>query len=127
MKIQAAITACERAGVQSGYSMDLFTTETTKRLSLEEHDSSAIVLHMEHNDHGLILKRIFDLAGAIFGLILLTPLLILVAIVVKLTSRGPVIFRQERYGLNKRTLAMYKFRSMVSDAELSTKSARAPQ
>jgi exopolysaccharide biosynthesis polyprenyl glycosylphosphotransferase len=117
-EIQTTITACERAGVQSAYSMDLFTTEVTKRLSLEEHDASAVVLHMVHNDHGIILKRIFDVAGATFGLILLSPLLILAAIAVKLTSRGQVIFRQERYGLNKRTFVMYKFRSMVADAEL---------
>jgi len=117
-EIQRAITACERAGVQSGYSMDIFDTRITKRRSLEEHDPSGVVLHMVHNDHGIVLKRMFDVLGAICGLVILAPLLVLIAIAVKLTSRGPIVFAQMRYGLNKRTFKMYKFRSMVADAEL---------
>ena len=117
-EMQTAISACERAGIQSCYSMDLFETPITKRRSLEEHDPSGVVLHMVHNDHGVVLKRMFDILGATVGLILLAPLLIAIAILVKLTSPGPIIFAQARYGLNKRTFKMYKFRSMVADAEI---------
>lgn len=117
-EMQKTINACERAGVRSVHSMDMFDIRITKRRSLEEHDPSAVVLHMVHDDHGIVLKRIFDIAAAIFGLAVLSPLLVLVAIAIKLTSPGPVIFKQTRYGLNKRTFAMYKFRSMVVDAEL---------
>jgi exopolysaccharide biosynthesis polyprenyl glycosylphosphotransferase len=64
-----------------------------------------------------IAKRVFDLAIAIPLIILLSPLMLLVAILIKLDSRGPVIFRQERVGENCELFPMYKFRSMVVDAE----------
>jgi len=62
-------------------------------------------------------KRVFDLAIAIPLTMLLSPLLLLVATLIKLDSRGPVIFRQDRVGENCKLFAMYKFRSMVEDAE----------
>jgi exopolysaccharide biosynthesis polyprenyl glycosylphosphotransferase len=117
-EIQMAINACERAGIQSGYSMDIFDTRVTKRRSLEKHDPSGVVLHMVHNDHGVVLKRMVDVVVSILSMVALAPLLIFLAILVKLTSPGPIIFAQIRYGLNKRTFKMYKFRSMVADAEL---------
>lgn len=58
-----------------------------------------------------------DLSVAAIMLVVLSPLLLLVAVLVKLTSRGPVFFSQERVGMNKRRFKMYKFRSMVMDAE----------
>jgi exopolysaccharide biosynthesis polyprenyl glycosylphosphotransferase len=65
--------------------------------------------------HGI--KRCIDLLGALFGLILLKPLFLVVAILIKATSKGPVFFRQERYGLGKRIFRIYKFRTMVENAE----------
>jgi lipopolysaccharide/colanic/teichoic acid biosynthesis glycosyltransferase/GGDEF domain-containing protein len=62
-------------------------------------------------------KRPLDILGAILGIILTAPLMLVVALAVKLTSRGPVLFRQERAGLGGRPFAFYKFRSMVVDAE----------
>ncbi len=115
-EIQKAIAACEHAGIQSGYSMDFFSTKVAKRRSALEHDGS-VVLHMVHNDSRRHLKRALDITGALAGLILLSPVLLAVALAVKLTSKGPVLFRQPRYGLNKRTFSMHKFRSMVLDAE----------
>lgn len=53
-----------------------------------------------------------DLVGAFFGLILISPVLLLVAIMVKATSKGPVIFKQERVGLHNKPFMMYKFRTM---------------
>ncbi|HHV65854.1 MAG TPA: sugar transferase [Peptococcaceae bacterium] len=64
-----------------------------------------------------VLKRIIDVIGASFGLIILSPLFLIVAIIIKLTSEGPVIFTQNRVGLNGRIFKMYKFRSMVANAE----------
>lgn len=65
----------------------------------------------------LMIKRLLDMAGSLVLLILLTPLLALVAVLIKMTSKGPVFFRQERVGLNKRRFWIYKFRTMVPDAE----------
>ena len=62
-------------------------------------------------------KRLIDVAGASLGLLLLTPLFALVAIAIKATSPGPVLFRQKRSGLGGREFVMLKFRSMVADAE----------
>ncbi len=62
-------------------------------------------------------KRFVDLAIATLGLILLSPVFAAIALGVKLTSTGPVFFRQERIGLGGRPFTLYKFRSMVVDAE----------
>lgn len=65
----------------------------------------------------LTVKGIFDRCAAGIGLVFLSPLFILLAAAIKLSSSGPVFFRQERSGLNGRTFGLYKFRSMVTNAE----------
>jgi exopolysaccharide biosynthesis polyprenyl glycosylphosphotransferase len=62
-------------------------------------------------------KRVFDLVGGTFLLIVLSPLFLLIAIAIKIESPGPVFFIQERVGLNKRRFRMLKFRTMSADAE----------
>jgi lipopolysaccharide/colanic/teichoic acid biosynthesis glycosyltransferase len=62
------------------------------------------------------MKRLFDILVALLGLIALLPILFLVAIVIKLSSRGPVLFRQERMGRGFRAFQIYKFRTMTQDA-----------
>lgn len=64
-----------------------------------------------------LVKRIIDVIGAFVGLILFSPILLIVAIFIKLESRGSVFFAQERVGLNGKVFKMYKFRSMIVDAE----------
>ncbi|MGC9291363.1 MAG: sugar transferase [Acidobacteriaceae bacterium] len=64
-------------------------------------------------------KRIFDLACVLPALLLVSPVLLVVALLVKLTSRGPVFFRQERTGLHRRIFTIYKFRTMFHDREES--------
>lgn len=65
----------------------------------------------------LFFKRSFDICVSLLLLIMCLPLFLLVALVIKLNSRGPVFFVQERLGLNKRIFPLYKFRTMVPDAE----------
>jgi len=62
-------------------------------------------------------KRCIDIAGAVSGLIVLGPLMLAIAALIRLTSSGPALFTQERYGFNKRRFRMYKFRTMVTNAE----------
>jgi exopolysaccharide biosynthesis polyprenyl glycosylphosphotransferase len=69
----------------------------------------------------LLIKRIVDSVGSLALLILFSPLFLIVTILVKLTSSGPVIFAQTRVGLNKRQFTMYKFRTMVPGADLIQK------
>src|SRR5918997_2517883 len=63
------------------------------------------------------LKRLLDVTGSLFGLILLSPLLLTVAVLIKLTSPGPVLFRQKRVGADEKVFICYMFRSMYEDAE----------
>ncbi len=69
------------------------------------------------NGSRLLLKRAVDLCGATFALLCAAPLLVLIAVAIKMTSRGPILFGQERYGRNKRIFRMLKFRTMVADAD----------
>lgn len=62
-------------------------------------------------------KRLLDVFGAGFGLVLLSPFLLIIALLIKLSSPGPVLFNQNRVGLNGRLFRFYKFRTMVPDAE----------
>jgi lipopolysaccharide/colanic/teichoic acid biosynthesis glycosyltransferase len=62
-------------------------------------------------------KRSIDIAGALFGLVAFSPVMIMSAIVIKGTSRGPVIFKQRRAGLGGQPFWIYKFRTMTNDAE----------
>jgi exopolysaccharide biosynthesis polyprenyl glycosylphosphotransferase len=70
-------------------------------------------------------KRTFDLAGSLVLLALLSPLMLLFALAVRVTSRGPVLFRQTRVGRDGRHFRVFKFRSMVADAEARKSELRA--
>jgi exopolysaccharide biosynthesis polyprenyl glycosylphosphotransferase len=72
---------------------------------------------VNHHAGCKFLKRALDMGGAAAGLLLLLPVFALVAIAITLTSPGPILFAQERYGLNKRRFRMLKFRTMCQDAE----------
>ena len=67
------------------------------------------------NDWGSIAKWLFDKAVGLTALVLLAPVLLAVALAVKLDSRGPVLFRQKRYGFNNELIEVFKFRSMYTD------------
>lgn len=73
-----------------------------------------------HFGLNVVVKRAMDIALSLAALVVLSPLMILIAIVVKRTSPGPVFYRQERCGLNGRSFQMLKFRSMGVDAEKQT-------
>ncbi|TDC69652.1 sugar transferase [Actinomadura sp. GC306] len=78
------------------------------------------LLHVEHPelDGGRkIFKGLFDRTAALGGLVLLSPLLLVVAVLIKMTSSGPVLFRQARVGRGGREFTVLKFRTMVQDAE----------
>jgi lipopolysaccharide/colanic/teichoic acid biosynthesis glycosyltransferase len=62
-------------------------------------------------------KKIMDFIGAIIGLIILSPIFLLIAILIKIDSRGPAFFRQERVGKDGKIFVIWKFRTMVENAE----------
>jgi lipopolysaccharide/colanic/teichoic acid biosynthesis glycosyltransferase len=64
-----------------------------------------------------LFKRLFDITISMIGLIITSPILLITAVAIKLESPGPIIFKQERLGLNGKVFKIYKFRSMCVDAE----------
>jgi Undecaprenyl-phosphate glucose phosphotransferase len=91
----------------------------TLNASVEDFDGTPVVLVTESPDQGWnsVLKRLFDLIFAGGGLLVLWPFLLAIAAWVKLDSKGPVFFTQDRVGLNGRRFRMLKFRTMVPEAE----------
>ena len=89
-----------------------------RNLHIEEFEGEYVVtLFREQMLLQLLFKRMLDAAISLAVLILLCPLMALVALLIKLTSPGPVLFVQNRVGMNQRQFKLYKFRSMVADAE----------
>lgn len=70
-----------------------------------------------YRNSDLIIKSIIDYSIAAIGAVIMTPLLLLIALTIKISSRGPVFFRQTRSGINGRNFTLYKFRTMVDNAE----------
>jgi exopolysaccharide biosynthesis polyprenyl glycosylphosphotransferase len=114
-QIQATIQVCERLGVKLIYRADVFDTVLAR--PHVEKSSSRVALRVVTEGFPVVIKRAIDLVGATALLIAASPLLIATAIAIKLTSDGPIIFGQERYGLNRRRFRMLKFRTMVHNAE----------
>ena len=113
--IRQSLAACARVGVPVSYSADLFgycsahhgaTLGVAPRVSITATPGPEL----------LAVKRMMDIVGAIIGLVATAPLMLTLAVAIKLTSRGPVFFAQDRYGCAKRLFRMYKFRTMVEDA-----------
>ena len=93
-------------------------TRILKSLHIETFDGNTIVTFFrESHVLQLLVKRFMDIVGSVLILFLLSPLLALVALLVKLDSKGPILFAQERVGMNKRSFKLLKFRSMVVNAE----------
>jgi len=109
---------CHEEGVCSRIAIDFFP-QVNGYVDLEQIGDTPLLTFSgaPANEVLLLAKRAIDIVLALTGIILLSPLFLIAAVLIKLTSRGPVIFRQVRCGLNGRTFTFYKFRSMVQDAE----------
>ncbi len=101
---------------------DLQDASLFKSLHLEEFEGEHVVtLFREQMLLQLLAKRLVDTTISFIALIVLAPLMLVVAILIKVTSPGPVFFAQDRVGMNQRRFRIYKFRSMVVDAEARKK------
>lgn len=113
-KYPAIISACEKAGVRTLIIPDYYDFLPARPVF----DNFAGMPMINVRDIPLDLavnrlaKRLFDIAFSLAAIALTLPIMLVVAVAIKLTSPGPVVFRQERVGLNRRTFLMYKFRSM---------------
>ena len=109
---------CELHGILMRFNSDIFGLKSS-RWRAEEFDGDYFIATYAGTGEGwpLFMKRSLDIAISIVLLLLMSPVLIAAAIAIKLTSPGPIFFRQERIGLNKRRIFVYKFRTMVPNAE----------
>jgi exopolysaccharide biosynthesis polyprenyl glycosylphosphotransferase len=111
-----------RLAQELGIVVRLFPNKTDSQLLSRVHierfeGDHVITLFREQMLMQLLLKRIMDIVLSLVGLIVLSPLLVAVALVIRMSSPGPVLFAQERVGMNKRLFKLFKFRSMYVDAE----------
>ena len=114
--IQETISVCERVGVRAKYRADLFDSRVAWP-GFDAPNGPTVTLYVAPDDYRVVIKRLIDIAGASAALLVLGPLMLVVAGLVKAAGPGPVLFRQERYGFNRRRFRMLKFRTMVPDAE----------
>ena len=116
--VQTAIRSCERFGVPfalpaCGYRLVRATPVCREAVT----DGYTHYLSVQPKPMQWEMKRLIDIVASATALLLLSPLLLVAAIAVKVSSRGPVLFRQERVGLHGRRFHMLKFRSMIEGAE----------
>jgi exopolysaccharide biosynthesis polyprenyl glycosylphosphotransferase len=115
-EIQRVMESCERVGVKAKYLADLFETRGCVG-EIEEGRISMVATPKNPEGWQLVAKRSIDVVGASAVLLALAPVLLLAALAIKLTSPGPVLYAQSRYGHNRRLFRMYKLRTMVADAD----------
>jgi exopolysaccharide biosynthesis polyprenyl glycosylphosphotransferase len=109
---------CEQHGIFMRFDSEIFDLKIARARTEEVDGRAQLTAHSSPGDGWPVLvKRGLDVILAFALLLAIAPVLLVIAFVVKVSSRGPVLFRQERIGRNKRRFFIYKFRSMVANAE----------
>lgn len=113
-KLEHIVAVCEKSGVHTKFIPDYNNIIPTRPYT--EDLMGLPVINIRHvpltNTFNAFIKRSVDLVGAVCAIIIFSPIMLVTAIVIKLTSPGPLIYTQERVGLHNRNFKMYKFRSM---------------
>lgn len=113
-EIEPSISICEKMGVKTWVLADFFPLDKCKN----EREKPFISFHFAPRDSFFsMVKSSIDRLSALAGIILVSPILLLVSFLIKASSEGPIFFKQKRLGLNGKRFFMYKFRTMVKDAE----------
>ena len=114
-RLEDIVALCEKSGVHTKFIPDYNHIIPTKPYT--EDIQGLPVINIRHvpltNGLNRAVKRTFDFFGAIGAIILFSPVMLVVALFIKITDPGPLIFKQKRVGLKNKTFYMYKFRSMV--------------
>lgn len=122
--LEEIVAACEKSGVHTKFIPDY--NRMIPSIPYMEDLQGLPIIHIRRvpltDPLNSIVKRMVDITGAIFGLLLFSPVMLFTAIIIKCTSKGPVLFSQERVGLHNRPFKMYKFRSMEIQAPDAEKS-----
>ena len=118
-RLEEIVGMCEKSGVHTKFIPDYNSLIPNKPYT--EDLNGLPVINIRYvplsNTFNALCKRIVDIVGSLVGIILLSPFLIIVALIIKLTSKGPIIFKQERVGLHNKPFYMYKFRTMYVQSE----------
>jgi exopolysaccharide biosynthesis polyprenyl glycosylphosphotransferase len=116
-QLEDTFLLCDEQGVRTRVAIDFFP-HVNSEITLDRVGGAPLLTFSAAplDDLRLVLKRLFDMVVAALALVVLTPLLGVCALLIKLSSPGPVIFRQARCGLNGRRFTLFKFRSMVQNA-----------
>lgn len=113
-RISDIVGRCEKSGIHTQFVPDYNNVIPTT--SYTEDVQGLPVINIRYvplnNEVNAMFKRIIDFVGATAGIILLSPLMLLIALSIKLTSKGPLIYSQERIGRHNKSFMMYKFRTM---------------
>ena len=113
-KLEHIVAECEKSGVHTKFIPDYNNIIPTRPYT--EDLMGLPVINIRHvpltNTFNAMVKRIVDIGGSLFAIVLFSPVMLITAILIKLTSPGPLIYKQERVGLHNQTFKMYKFRSM---------------
>lgn len=124
-KLKHIVAICEKSGVHTKFVPDYNDIIPTRPYT--EDLMGLPVVNIRHvpltNTFNMICKRIMDIVGAIVAIIIFSPVMLVTAILVKATSKGPLIYKQERVGLHNQTFQMYKFRSMEVQSAKSERKA----
>ena len=117
-KIQDIINSTEEQGIITRLSTNLFDLKIARAKIEYFNDTPLLTLYSGNMYNKMVfIKDIYDAIVASIVFITISPLLLLIAILIKLTSKGPVMFTQDRIGMNKKIFKVYKFRTMVPDAD----------
>jgi exopolysaccharide biosynthesis polyprenyl glycosylphosphotransferase len=117
--LEEVFLACEQEGVRTRLALS-FLPHTISKVSLERLRETPLLTFSStpENEYLILLKRVADFLMALILLTVLSPLLVLLGVLIKLTSKGPILYRQIRCGLGGRKFTVYKFRSMKAGADL---------
>ncbi|MGO8763928.1 MAG: sugar transferase [Limisphaerales bacterium] len=117
-QVENIIKACELEGVEVWLLADFFTTKIS-RTSLDELLGRPLLIFSSIPEASWqsVVKQVLDFAGALALLAIGSPVFAMIALAIKVTSNGPVFFKQQRSGLNGAPFTIYKFRTMVTNAE----------
>lgn len=113
-RLEKIVNVCEKTGVHTKFIPD-YNSVIPSRPYLEDLDGLAVVNIRRvplSNVGNMLMKRLVDIVGALIAIVLSSPFMLAAVVGVKVTSRGPLIFKQERVGLHNKPFQMYKFRSM---------------
>jgi exopolysaccharide biosynthesis polyprenyl glycosylphosphotransferase len=117
-KIEDLIYLCETEGIPASVVVDLYELKFARAKQTDFLGIPMLTFESAPDRQWeLLMKRLFDMASSLIGLIVLSPLFLVLGIIIKTTSAGPVLFKQKRCGLNGRRFILYKFRTMEKGAE----------